>query len=401
MSKGKRGPMAKPRYRAHTDRWEVRVDGNYVPILDELGGYIRGDSRESEQKAYSSWHLQIQREQAKAKGGDNLVAVVLDLYLDEVKRLYPSRYVSEARTFQNFIELFPDLVVNDLTERHIDKWFEANPQWKSPSTRKTRLASLTAAFNWASKLREGQRIIPLDHPLREVDLGRLKNKAYHRSRGSKTGIADNVHVFLMVNTPEDFRNFLFALRHSGGTRPGNVCKVTAEHLDEKLGVWIFEEENTQEGQTTHKTYGKTREPLVVPLTAPLVELCKQLREKYPTGPLFRTEDGRPWTAQSIAYRFDHHVKRFRKMGVPIPDGTFAYAYRHESATSLIASGVTDAVTAAILGHKGTSTLHGHYNHPQSRASALVNVLRAQVNPLPGEPAGANGDGAAPGQSEQA
>src|SRR5689334_18867225 len=34
MTKSKRGPLAKPRYRAFADRWEIKVDGRYVPILD-------------------------------------------------------------------------------------------------------------------------------------------------------------------------------------------------------------------------------------------------------------------------------------------------------------------------------------------------------------------------------
>jgi hypothetical protein len=79
---GKRGPLAKPRYRAFADRWK----GKYVRILNELGEPIRGDGHESELKANTCWHPMLQREQAKAKGGENLIAVVLDLYLDEVKR---------------------------------------------------------------------------------------------------------------------------------------------------------------------------------------------------------------------------------------------------------------------------------------------------------------------------
>src|SRR5262249_31891639 len=151
----------------------------------EGGQFIRGDRRESELKANACWHLLLQREQAKAKGGDNLIAVVLDLFLDEVQRLHPARYQSEARTFQSFLDLYPELTVNELTERHIDAWFAAHPEWKSPTTRKTRLGSLCAAFNWASQMREGERLIPLDHPLRNLDLDRLQHKAYHRRRSSK------------------------------------------------------------------------------------------------------------------------------------------------------------------------------------------------------------------------
>jgi integrase len=394
MSRGKRGPLAKPRYRKSADRWEVKVDGRYVPILDDCDQFIRGDNRDSEMKANACWHHLLQRQQAKANGGDNPIAVVLDLYLDEVERLHPNRLDTEKRTFQSFLDLFPDLTVNGLTERHIDNWFEAHPEWESPSTRKTRLASLCAAFNWASQMREGERIIPFDHPLRNLDLDRLQNKAYHRRRSSKARVEDQVHIFLMHNVQEDFKQVLFALRNSG-TRPGNICKVTGEHFMEDEGVWVFEEGNQQEGQTVHKTYEETHEPLVVPLTEELAALCKRLCEKHAKGPLFRKADGEPWTPKAIADRFIHYRDRFRRLGVPIPDVCFAYCYRHETATALIAGGESDAMAAAVLGHQGTRTLHKHYNHILAKARERVNALRRQVRALPGETTALPGGAVAP------
>jgi integrase len=402
MSRGKRGPLAKPRYRTGADRWEVKVDGKYVPILDEYGAFIRGDGRGSELKANASWHMLLQREQAKVKGGDNLVAVVLDLYLDEVARLHPpltgekesAKLKKERRTFQSFLDLFPKLTVNDLTEEHIDKWFAAHPEWESSSTRKTYLSSLTAAFNWASRGRKGKRLIPTDHPLHEMDLDLLTNKAYHRRRGSQTKVDDHVHVFLVNNVPEDFRQVLFALRHTG-TRPGNICKVTAANFREGPGVWVFEEDTRREGDTVHKTYDATQEALFVPLTEVLVELCKRLKEKYPDGPLFRKADGEPWTAQAIADRFISYRDRFRSMGVPIPETCFAYCYRHQTATGSLARGESDALVAAMLGHQGARTLHKHYNHPLAKVGELVSALRRQVRPLPGEVAAVGGDGGGP------
>ena len=48
-----------------------------------------------------------------------------------------------------------------------------------------------------------------------------------------------------------------------------------DHFDPDLGVWTFEERNRQEGQSVHKTYEKTHELLIVPLTEALVQLCEQ------------------------------------------------------------------------------------------------------------------------------
>jgi integrase len=261
------------------------------------------------------------------------------------------------------------------------------------------LGSLCAAFNWASQRREGQRLIPFDHPLRSLDFDRLQNKAYQRRRSSKARVEEQVHHFLMHNVGEAFKKVLFALRHSG-TRPGNICKVTADNFYEDPGVWVFEEQNAEEGNTVHKTYEATHEPLIVPLTTELLELCKRLCKEHPTGPLFRRSDGTPWTPQAIADCFRRYRTRFRKMGLPIPETLFAYCYRHEVATALIAGGETDAMTAGVLGHQGTKTLHKHYNHVLAKAPALVNALRRQVRALRSETA-ALGEGVAdPEQPEQ-
>ncbi len=125
----------------------------------------------------------------------------------------------------------------------------------------------------------------------------------------------------------------------------------------------------------------------------------RLRDDHPTGPLFRKADGEPWTAQAIADRFRRYRNRFRRMGVPIPETCFAYCYRHEMATALIAGGETDAMAAGVLGHQGTKTLHKHYNHVLAKAPTLVSALRRQVRDLPGETAALRGGDGGPERPE--
>jgi hypothetical protein len=57
--------------------------------------------------------------------------------------------------------------------------------------------------------------------------------------------------------------------------------------------------------------------------------------------------------------------------------------------------------AALLGHKGTKTLHENYNHALAKTQTLVDVLRRRVQAMPFETItlggeGAEGDGPAPG-----
>ena len=52
----------------------------------------------------------------------------------------------------------------------------------------------------------------------------------------------------------------------------------------------------------------------------------------------------------------------------------AYGYRHTFATEALASGVSDAQVAALLGHSSTATLHKHYSHLTSQATAMREAL---------------------------
>jgi integrase len=376
----KPGPRARPRYRKLADRWEVKVDGRYVPILDRRGEPIRGDTAESEERALRCWPDALNRTRAASRGEDDELelAVVFDLFLDWVETKRPTMYERYQRTCQSFVDAFPGLRVRDLTADHVDQWFRKHPEWKSSSTRRAYLTLVVTALNWAAK--PSRRHIPYAHPLRDME-----DKPRRRRRSAATRVDDLTHVFALQNCHEDFRPILVALRNTG-TRPGNICRVTRKHFLEDPGVWVFEEANTAPGDSVHKTYEATGEPLIVPLTPEMVELCKQLIARLPEGekdgPLFRTSSGRPWTPNRISVQLDRYRRTWRAMGVPIPEVYYAYCYRHQLATGTLERGESEAIVAAMLGHKGTKTLHANYNHVLAKADTLVNAIRRHVKPLP-------------------
>jgi integrase len=302
-------------------------------------------------------------------------------------------YDRYQRVFQNFVREFPRLKVSELTTDHIDRWFERHPEWKSSSTRRLYLTMLISALNWAANPK--RHIIPYAHPLRDME-----DKPRRRRRSSATKVDDLTHVFALQNCHPEFRPILLALRHTG-TRPGNICKVTRRHFVEDPGVWVFEEQNTDDGDTVHKSYEATGEPLIVPLTPTMVELCKQLIDRLPEkekdGPIFRMSSGKPWTPNRISVQFDRYRTTWRAMGVPIPETYFAYCYRHDLATRALERGETDALVAALLGHKGTKTLHENYNHALAKTTTLVGVLRRQVQPMACETLTLAEGAAAPGR----
>jgi integrase len=151
-----------------------------------------------------------------------------------------------------------------------------------------------------------------------------------------------------------------------GCRPGEVAAVTAEQVDLKLGVWVFDE---------HKTAHKTGKPRVVYLSPAVLDLTRTLVVRYPTGPLFRGRGGRPFTRNGIRCRF-------RRLRAKLPDlkAFTAYSYRHTFTTDALTNGVGVAQVAELLGHTGTEMVMRHYQHLSQRVHHMRAAAAQAVEP---------------------
>jgi integrase len=102
----------------------------------------------------------------------------------------------------------------------------------------------------------------------------------------------------------------------------------------------------------------------------LVEVCKRLVAKYPTGPLFRRASGKPFPEAYYLPRLVRVLRR--KLG--LPESVTPYGYRHTFATDALSNGVPEAHVAELLGHSGTAMLHKHYAHLGTKAATLRAAL---------------------------
>jgi integrase len=177
------------------------------------------------------------------------------------------------------------------------------------------------------------------------------------SRGAETLISPEDHSRLLAAAPRAIKDALVAL-HGTGCRPGELCRVEARHFDAATGAWLLHE---------HKAEG-TAKVRVVLLPPAVVELCKALAQRHPTGPLFRNCKGRPLSPDRIR-NWVFKTRRRLGLGRVIPHG-----YRHGLATDALAAGVPDAQVAELLGHSGTAMLHKHYSHLTAKARVLRTAL---------------------------
>jgi integrase len=139
-----------------------------------------------------------------------------------------------------------------------------------------------------------------------------------------------------------------------------VRTVTAKEVNLEMEAWVF-----PVGHPANKTGKRTGRPRVTYLTKSIMRLIKALLKRYPTGPLFRNKQGKPWSGNAIQLRW----KRLReKLGLPV--GTCAYAVRHTYTTEGLERGVPVATMAELLGHQDLSMISRHYGHLAQKSQHL-------------------------------
>jgi integrase len=345
---------SKPWYRKFNDTWYVCLNGRQLPLA-------RG--KDSKREAEREFHRLMAGEAPQAsRPKDTRVVAVLDLFLDHALRHNAeSTYLWYKRFLQDFSDRCGAMRVGDLRPYHVTRWADAHPGWKGG--RWGAVTAVKRAFNWAAD--EG---LVGESPVKKVKKPAVRARDRFLTRAERREIAES------YPEGDPFRDFLFALEQTG-CRPGEVAAVTSAHADLDLGVWVFAE---------HKTAKKTGEDRVVVLTPAMVDLTRRLLAGVPEGtPLFRNEDGRPWSSNAIRSRF----RRVReKLG--LGGDVVAYLYRHAVCTDLLESGAGIAQAAEILGHRDTKMVMRHYSKLRERREHLREQLsRARGEAPPGQGAG--------------
>jgi integrase len=269
------------------------------------------------------------------------------LYIAEAERRLKPTTMRVTRAFlESFATQHGELRARDVRRFHVEAWVRAHPTW-GPTTERLAKTRVVTLFQFG--VEQG---LLAGNPVRGI------RKPAQRSRGTQALIAPEHHARLIEAAEPCFRNVLLAL-HGTGARPGEVTSVSAADFNEERGIWVV-----RNHKNAHK--GQQR---VVYLTPSLVELCRGLAAKFPDGPLFRDQWGRPYGWCGLSKRL---AWLREKLGLPAT--ITVYGYRHTFATDALSQGVPDAQVAELLGHAGTTMLHRHYSHLGEKAEALRGAL---------------------------
>jgi integrase len=230
----------------------------------------------------------------------------------------------------------------ELKPHQVYRWVGLHENW-GDSTRRVAMNTVQACLNWGVKMG-----YIADHPLKTLE------KPPAAARDEFVTPEQQEKIMAHLRTSDPFRDFFFALGHSG-CRPSEVRRVQCDWFDDESGTWTL---------PVHKTRKKTGKTRVVYLTPELHELTRKLvRECGGTGAIFRNRDNRPWSRSAIGYRFR---KMADELNIP---GLSSYLVRHAFITNALERGLSDTVVAELAGNSPV-TIRRHYNHLSSKVKAM-------------------------------
>ena len=286
------------------------------------------------------------------------------LFLDWLKANRADKtYVWYFRYLNSFANSIPlTLTIKELKRSHVENWltrvFPAKPtnkkgeRKKGQNTRRGAVVAVKRVFSWA---------IEMEY-IAASPLTGLKAPAAVPRKDFLTREQWQV-VLGHYETDDPFREFLEFSLYTG-CRPQETRIITALHAD-----FPGKKVRLLDGEIPGKEGNRE-----IPLIDEAIVILRKAALKHPDGPVFRNEDGNPWTPTALNSRFT----RLRKK---IPFRAFSYLTRHSAATNMLENGASAGAVAKILGHKdATMVLQTYGAHIDRCDQHLLDCLK-KADPL--------------------
>lgn len=306
-----------------TDCWYYTLPGTKkrTPLFDENGERIRGKgSQEAAEMALARAKVANASDPTGVtRHEDWLVARVCSEYLQYCERGVANHTLSKGHCdnasawLNDLCQYCGALPVEELKKGHVTTWLERHATWRSPATRRSVLAIVLAAFNYA----ETQYGVPC--PLK----GLRKPAAQPRLHSLSKEDEDSLYGA----TEERFRDFLTAAIHTGLRPFCELAKLTADNVEE-----------TERGMMWRVYSSKTKKTRKIPVRAEVAQLTRKLLKAAPRGsglPLFRNTKGKAWKRMNGVARF---LMLKRKLGWnhdPVKSKYSCYTCRHTFAHRML------------------------------------------------------------------
>ena len=267
----------KPWFRKSRKSWFVTIEG----VQHNLGPNKR--------QAYERFH-ELMRRPAKQTSAPTSFASIADAFLDwTLRNGAPDTFEWYRERLQPFVQQHPDLTVTDLKPFHVEKW--ATQSGRSINTFRNKMRAVKRSLRWA----KAQGYIDED-PLESMVIPSADPKEVYVSPDEFAEILANI-------TSEPFSDLITAT-YEVGCRPQESLRLEARHVDQANSRWVLPKSESK---------GK-KAPRIVYLTEQAAEITERLANHYPSGKLFRTSTGKPWTTDAVGCQFTRLQIRMGKSG---------------------------------------------------------------------------------------
>lgn len=395
----------KPFFRPKKNRWYVQLDGKHVNL---------GPDRDS---AFLRYH-EVMRQHAAGRPAERApeparpdalpVVEALDRFLDHCHRHAAARTYESYRErlgwFARFLKLTGRLAlaVADLKPFHVLEWLDAHPAWQ-PGMRRGAIQAVQRALNWA------------------VEVGLLESSPVARMKKPPQGkreraVTEAEFAEMLALTPEGPFKDLLRFAWASGCRPQEAIRLEARRVDPGASRAVLPPREAK-GRRRYR---------VIYLTDPAKEILTALATRFPSGPLFRNEGGRPWTRFAVNCAFSRlqirsGYRRMKELGIDVSEGEVAelaatlkptkvvkgkevakrpaelrkearqklryklarrhalkaclYLARHSWGTLALMRGVDPVTVGALMGHADPSMIARVYSHVSQDPAFMLNSAK--------------------------
>jgi integrase len=373
-----------PRYYGSKKGWFANFNGERVRLTT-------GPKKKTEQEAKDKYDAEKAARKVEVAGDRNTVWAVLNAYLLECENRVKNGETAEStltmhrHILQPFNERHGQVLVRDLRPQHVTDWLAEmrQPRWKEKLKRHVRWKDATVklardvlrrAFIWAVE----EAGLISRNPLARKGAGKRERRHRRRPAEARVAILDHEHELLLEQgrrrTKKGFYHLIQFL-HRTGARPAEMYLAKASEWDEQKRAFVIRAVPESRGRYKLAHLGEDR---TVYIPDDLVPLAKELMAKYPDGPIFRTESGKPWKNNTLCARFASIKKAANraaeKKELPaVRKEVTAYSYRHAYVTRWIEQDRPLWKLCELL-NTSEAMVRQHYSHLFERTESLRESL---------------------------
>lgn len=331
--------MRKPFFKKSHASWYVYHHGKMIRLGTEKVA------------ALQVWH-ELKSADTPATSSDS-VASLLNLFLDWCqKNRSPLTYTWYKEFLSSFAKTIGvKLQLGGLKPMHVTQWIDKH-SWNA-TTKHNAVRAVKRVFNWAIK--EGR-----------ISRSPIQNVERPSPKRRESYLTPEQFELVCQRTGDgpflDYVTFLFET----GVRPQEIRVLEAKHVDADTSRIVL---------PASKSKGK-QYPRMILLSNRAMAITSALAKQFPSGPIFRNTDGKPWTKDAVNCRFRRIRAKLSEAGTPI-DGLCATSFRHGFATQALKNGVDPVSVSILMGHRDATQVAKTYQHlaadVQHLSAALAKV----------------------------